>query len=45
MSEPVPGALPDAPVHDHAWRRVDDDVALGLLYEYRCDICGLTWSV
>jgi hypothetical protein len=29
--------------HDHAWRRVNPQVEVGI-FEYACDLCGVTWS-
>jgi hypothetical protein len=37
-------AGPDAD-HDHAWRRVSAETEYAAAFEYRCDICGLTWSM
>jgi hypothetical protein len=29
--------------HDHAWRRSDTGLTTST-YDYRCDLCSLTWS-
>jgi len=29
--------------HDHAWRRLNPEVEVGIL-EYGCDLCEVTWS-
>jgi hypothetical protein len=29
--------------HDHAWRRLNPEVEVGVS-EYRCNLCGVTWS-
>ena len=31
--------------HDHAWRRVAGEPAVGVFAEYRCDVCQLAWSI
>ena len=38
----APGDSSDR-VHDHAWRRVSAATEYGVLYNYECDICSLTW--
>ena len=29
--------------HDHAWRRLNPEVEVGI-FQYGCDLCGVTWS-
>lgn len=45
MSEIVSPEVPPVLDHDHAWRHVKGDPAYGSSWEYRCDVCDLSWSL
>jgi hypothetical protein len=45
MSEPAQPSPDVADDHDHAWSLVGGDLAYAPWCEYRCDVCGLGWSM
>jgi hypothetical protein len=46
MSETAPPSRdPAGDDHDHAWSHVKGDLAYAPWCEYRCDVCGLAWSL
>jgi hypothetical protein len=44
--QPVPIPNETAAPHDHAWTQTKGSDAASLVDgEYRCDVCGATWSM